>query len=1271
MKPRKKLLFLVCACIFCLAHAPSPILPEHITSADPFNPDSASSWTNQVYPPQFQDNNGRWLYLPSVGTQPYISIFIIQSSACGYLYVRSKAELPTLGSKIRLSANLDLVFSVQQVVDGASQPAGSVLGSSSAFAYVCSVDGKQYKLNSAPGRWTNDVLLPAEYGLPDISDTGVAAPPQFYEIDKSLNVTDPLIVCPRVSNCVADTQFVCDKLGSDVYFAIHCTCKPTSLAKSWNGSLMSFSDANDIVGALPLRVWSSTPNAVIRYTTDGSDPSEDYGNLVYSGDTICLSHSGVIKAVSYLPRILRDPVRRSRITQIPYTRIRMVEPRIRILPVGHYQTMLELVNEPCPLDGSGGYLSVQVVDSYRILRSTGCPTYPISGPVPTPATYKTWEFHLPSIPTLMNESMLVMNLSGIIGVAVNGVPMFAAPDSLQDASYQEELRLRDSCGGLSFSVKCDSTTCSESSSFSYTLQGLYHYRPFPTCLLTNESDGHSSLLGFKVDGIPVYGPFQSLNFVPTDLDECGGHVDAVHRFYHYHVVLGNPRLMNCFKGCVNADMIVHLNPMLAQSVDPHCVPAAVQQVQAYSSFLHRQIPGAILESSLLFPGNYSSYMSVEVSCSYLEGVGVVVYNVTGNKYLRCEGLDCVKVTGDSVSGRAIGRAQVVVYDQAVVSARCESPGLEASLVRATSELKVYNVAFNPLWERTYGLWNFTDRSTYHGIYQRQRSIVQGGCTEHYDTLVSPSLVLDLSGKMGDLLLSPPSCITTEPSWNFADMPSLYNMSSDSLGLSGLTFDQSIAVNGLIVPSPASDLVSTGKLPVTSLTLELWVGGVDLSKGSGIFCGIVTLRPGFLGKGWYVGYDVVTVGAEKLVEIYFSIATTGNDVHGRGGLRTVRKRYPSTLLSNWTHIACVYDASQIFLYINGELDAVQQACDVGVCGNISYPVIDNLFIKENVYFSVGKLQLNNKDVWFNGVFGWLRIMESVLSPVQVKASSQRMRYGLSVSPCPVGSYGDYEGVKPCLPCPLGHFSSVAGESQCSPCPAGSYADETGLVACKACPDGVLTPSVGSTSSADCTGPAFCSNLLDNCSPYASCQDVAGSFECTCREGYVGDGVACAAVCGDGLVVEGEECDDGNAWNLDGCNASCGVEEGFNCSAAGGPDSCACTLSSSECCMREYWGCLSNRLACDSDCFQSLNVCFQKNPSILSYKDNQVMTGSGLIAWEALFRSNCNPERMKMCYETFDYCKFSAGSLARATASPTCPSVDCVDAYASCINTEACR
>jgi fibro-slime domain-containing protein len=43
---------------------------------------------------------------------------------------------------------------------------------------------------------------------------------------------------------------------------------------------------------------------------------------------------------------------------------------------------------------------------------------------------------------------------------------------------------------------------------------------------------------------------------------------------------------------------------------------------------------------------------------------------------------------------------------------------------------------------------------------------------------------------------------------------------------------------------------------------------------------------------------------------------------------------------------------------------------------------------------------------------------------------------------------------------------------------------------------------------------------------------------------GDGGACTSECGDGLVL-GEECDDGNRLNGDGCDDNCEVEDGYTC------------------------------------------------------------------------------------------------------------------------------
>jgi hypothetical protein len=55
------------------------------------------------------------------------------------------------------------------------------------------------------------------------------------------------------------------------------------------------------------------------------------------------------------------------------------------------------------------------------------------------------------------------------------------------------------------------------------------------------------------DGIPIYGPYGDKGVFPTDLDECNGHVDSTHGFYHYHITPNYkyPYLTNCLKGCIS------------------------------------------------------------------------------------------------------------------------------------------------------------------------------------------------------------------------------------------------------------------------------------------------------------------------------------------------------------------------------------------------------------------------------------------------------------------------------------------------------------------------------------------------------------------------------------------------------------------------------------------------------------------------------------------------------------------------------------------------
>jgi fibro-slime domain-containing protein len=73
----------------------------------------------------------------------------------------------------------------------------------------------------------------------------------------------------------------------------------------------------------------------------------------------------------------------------------------------------------------------------------------------------------------------------------------------------------------------------------------------------------------------------------------------------------------------------------------------------------------------------------------------------------------------------------------------------------------------------------------------------------------------------------------------------------------------------------------------------------------------------------------------------------------------------------------------------------------------------------------------------------------------------------------------------------------------------------------------------------------------CSPAPTCLDDAGNTQ------------ACSEICGDGYLSAGEECDDGNQRDGDGCAHDCKVESGFGCKVATVQDTQTCQAGSGQC------------------------------------------------------------------------------------------------------------
>ncbi|MFM7852722.1 MAG: YHYH protein [Flammeovirgaceae bacterium] len=73
--------------------------------------------------------------------------------------------------------------------------------------------------------------------------------------------------------------------------------------------------------------------------------------------------------------------------------------------------------------------------------------------------------------------------------------------------------------------------------------GGYHYHVEPLYLTT--ANGKSALLGFLLDGFPVYGPNENGKTITnTDLDAYHGHTGVTTEYpngiYHYHITSADP-----------------------------------------------------------------------------------------------------------------------------------------------------------------------------------------------------------------------------------------------------------------------------------------------------------------------------------------------------------------------------------------------------------------------------------------------------------------------------------------------------------------------------------------------------------------------------------------------------------------------------------------------------------------------------------------------------------------------------------------------------------
>jgi YHYH protein len=201
------------------------------------------------------------------------------------------------------------------------------------------------------------------------------------------------------------------------------------------------------------------------------------------------------------------------------------------------------------VDGSASWTSSQSItmdDTTNSITGNGLPNH-TTGIFPVSLSDDAYQFD--RNPNAIQAQTITYNLPtnpmvaaiptclglGPIGITLTGAVFFNALDATGKDAVAHELQ--DACQGHPERT------------------GQYHYHSLTSCL-SDPGSGHSSLMGYALDGFGIYGKRGENGELLTnaDLDACHGHTHEIVwntktvAMYHYHATDEYPYTLGCYRG---------------------------------------------------------------------------------------------------------------------------------------------------------------------------------------------------------------------------------------------------------------------------------------------------------------------------------------------------------------------------------------------------------------------------------------------------------------------------------------------------------------------------------------------------------------------------------------------------------------------------------------------------------------------------------------------------------------------------------------------------